>query len=516
METGRPLQRLCRIQIQRLLILIISLVVVLIVLAQLLAFPYKNDTSILSPVTKGILVHKVSIYNNTSITHEGVVLNESKREEGCKGYDCNSESLVSKIIAKVNDLGQNVTITSQPTRLSYMISVLESVRFNTTLNEKNKEKLLSVHERQLQHARMQIEKGPTLASTGGLHASLYRNVSRFLRSYKLMEDTLKVYIYKEGKKPIYHDPKLRGIYASEGWFMKLMEKNRHFVVKDPKKAHLFYLPFSSLKLRLTSQEHTPQSRKNLELHLKNYTTLISRKYPFWNRTNGADHFLVACHDWAMKLTKDDMGNCIRSLCNSNLAGGFKIGKDTTLPATYIRTSEDPVKDLGGKPPSKRPILAFFAGGMHGNLRPILLRQWHDKEPDMKIFGPMARDVESKTKYRMYMKSSKYCICARGYEVFTPRIVEAVYYECVPVIISDDYVPPFFEFLDWEGFSVFVLEKDVGNLSGILRAISDEKYQEMWERVKMVQQHFIWHKTPVKFDLFHMILHSIWTNRVYRT
>nr|KAJ0204295.1 hypothetical protein LSAT_V11C500281940 [Lactuca sativa] len=363
----------------------------------------------------------------------------------------------------------------------------------TTLNEKNKEKLSSVHERQLQHARMQIEKGHTLASTGGLHASLYRNVSR---SYKLMEDTLKVYIYKEGKKPIYHDPKLRGIYASEGWFMKLMEKNRHFVVKDPKKAHLFYLPFSSLKLRLTSQEHTPQSRKNLELYLKNYTTLISRKYPFWNRTNGADHFLVACHDWAMKLTKDDMGNCIRSLCNSNLAGGFKIGKDTTLPATYIRTSEDPVKDLGGKLPSERPILAFFAGGMHGNLRPILLRQWHDKEPDMKIFGPMARDVESKAKYRMYMKSSKYCICARGYEVFTPRIVEAVYYECVPVIISDDYVPPFFEFLDWEGFSVFVLEKDVGNLSRILRAISDEKYQEMWERVKMSK----WLKTSLYITL----------------
>lgn len=72
----------------------------------------------------------MSIYDNASITREGVVLNESKIEEGCKGYDCNSESLVSKIVAKVNDLGQNVTITSQPTRLSYMISVLESVRFN--------------------------------------------------------------------------------------------------------------------------------------------------------------------------------------------------------------------------------------------------------------------------------------------------------------------------------------------------------------------------------------------------
>lgn len=510
MESGISLQRLCRLQIQRLLILVISLVVVFIVLSQLLAFPYKNYTSILSPVTKGILVQEVAIYDNASITHEGV-LNESKVEEGCKGYDCNYGSLVSEVETKGNDTNQHVLVALKPTRLSYMISVLESTRFS-------KAKLSSTRgrDRQLQHARKQIENGPTLASTKELYAPLYRNVSRFLRSYKLMEDTLKIYIYKEGKKPIFHDGKLRGIYASEGWFMKLMERNRNFVVKDPKKAHLFYLPFSSLKLRLTSQEHTPQSRKSLELILKNYTILIARKYPFWNRTNGADHFLVACHDWAMKLTRDHMGNCIRSLCNSNLAGGFTIGKDTTLPATYIRTSEDPVKDLGGNPPSERPILAFFAGGMHGNLRPILLRHWHDKDPDMKIFGQMARDDESKAKYRMYMKSSKYCICARGYEVFSPRIVESIYYECVPVIISDDYVPPFFEFLDWEGFAVFVLEKDVGNLREILRGISDEKYREMWKRVKMVQRHFIWHKNPVKFDLFHMILHSIWNNRVYMT
>ncbi|KAL4589605.1 hypothetical protein LXL04_002513 [Taraxacum kok-saghyz] len=509
METRRPFQRLCRVQIQRLLVLVITLVVALIVLSQLTASPYKNYTAIPSPITKGVLVHKVAIYNDSSIPQEDTP-NESKVEERCQGHDCNYGSLVSKVTSKGNNSGQNVAVGSKPTRLAYMISVLESAHFNTTLNRKKKDTAI---ERQLQHARIHIETGPTLKSNEGLHVSLYRNISRFLRSYKLMEETLKVYIYKEGIKPIYHDPKLRGIYASEGWFMKLMEKNRNFVVKDPKKAHLFYLPFSSLKLRLTPQDHTPQSRKNLELHLKNYTNLISRKYPFWNRTNGADHFLVACHDWAMKITREHMGNCIRSLCNSNLAGGFTIGKDTTLPATYIRTAEDPVKDLGGNPPLERPILAFFAGGMHGNLRPVLLRQWQGKEPDMKIIGPMARDDESKAKYRTYMKSSKYCICARGYEVFTPRIVESIYYECVPVIISDNYVPPFFEFLDWEGFSVFVLEKDVGNLNGILRGISDEKYREMWRRVKMVQRHFIWHKKPVKFDLFHMILHSIWNNRI---
>ena len=210
-----------------------------------------------------------------------------------------------------------------------------------------------------------------------------------------------------------------------------------------------------------------------------------------------------------------MKNCIRSLCNANVAKGFNIGRDTTLPVTYIRSMEDPLKDLGGKPASQRHILAFFAGSMHGYVRPILLQYWENKEPDMKIFGPMPRDIEGKKVYREYMKSSKYCICARGYEVHTPRVVEAIFHECVPVIISDNYVPPFFEVLNWEAFVVFIQEKDIPNLRNILLSIPEEKYLAMQLRVKMVQKHFLWHKMPVKYDLFHMVLHSIWYNRVFQ-
>lgn len=216
---------------------------------------------------------------------------------------------------------------------------------------------------------------------------------------------------------------------------------------------------------------------------------------------------------ASYITRESMKNCIRALCNANVRKDFIIGKDTSLPVTYVRSSEDPLKDVGGNPASKRSILAFFAGGMHGYLRPILLHYWENKEPDMKILGPMPRDIEGKRMYREYMKSSKYCICARGYEVHTPRVVEAIFYECVPVIISDNYVPPFFEVLNWEAFSVFIQEKDIHNLRNILLSIPKEKYEAMQLGVKTVQKHFFWHKVPVKYDLFHMTLHSVWNNRI---
>ncbi|XP_016203752.1 probable glycosyltransferase At3g07620 isoform X1 [Arachis ipaensis] len=367
-------------------------------------------------------------------------------------------------------------------------------------------------DRELLSAKLEIENGRVVSNPSGLHPPIFRDVAKFSRSYALMERRLKVYVYREGDKPIFHQPRTRGLYASEGWFMKLMEGNKRFVVKDPRRAHLFYLPFSSQKLRVTLAEQKLNG-KQMEQYLERYVHLIAGRYRFWNRTGGADHFLVACHDWASQITRQPMKNCIRSLCNSNIAKGFQIGKDTTLPVTYIHSMMDPLRGFTGKSPSERSILAFFAGSMHGYLRPVLLKHWENKESDMKIFGPMGRDIEGKKLYMEYMNSSKYCICARGYEVHTPRIVEAIFSECVPVIISDNYVPPFFEVLNWEAFSVTVSERDIPNLREILVSIPEEKYLALHLGVKKVQQHFLWHRIPVKYDLFHMILHAIWNNRL---
>ncbi|KAL0330361.1 UNVERIFIED_CONTAM: putative glycosyltransferase [Sesamum radiatum] len=320
-------------------------------------------------------------------------------------------------------------------------------------------------DQELLNARSLIENAPIIENNSQLDVKLYRNFSAFKRSYELMEQTLKVYIYAEGERPIFHQPPLKGIYASEGWFMKQLKSNKRFITKSPKKAHLFYLPFSSRMLEAPSE------------------------------------------------TRQIMANCIRALCNADVREGFQFGKDASLPETSVESPRNPLRQLGGKPPSKRRILAFFAGNMHGYLRPILLKYWENKDPDMKIFGPIPK-VKGQMSYAQYMKSSKYCICAKGFEVNSPRVVEAIFYECVPVI--DNFVPPFFETLNWESFAVFVLEKDIPNLKNILLSISKKRYLEMQQRVKQVQQQFLWHPRPVKYDVFHMILHSIWYNRVFQT
>ncbi|XP_058201190.1 probable glycosyltransferase At3g07620 [Rhododendron vialii] len=454
----------------------------------------------------------ISVYPNTSLVDKdtGNVIAKDEKSKEVQRQTVLPENSSSKnnVSAPKGGLKQPAVVVSI-SEMNDLLLQSHASSFST------KPQWPSAVDQDLQNARLQIANAPVVVNDPTLYAPLYRNVSMFKRSYELMEKMLKVYIYKEGGRPIFHQPVLKGIYASEGWFMKLMESNKHLVTKDPRKAHLFYLPFSSRMLELTLYVPDSHSKKNLIEHLKNYLDMIAARHSFWNRTAGADHFLVACHDWALSETNQHMGNCLRALCNSDVEQGFRFGKDVSLPETSVRSPNNPLLELGGKPPSQRRILAFFAGSMHGYLRPVLLQHWQDKDPDMKIFGLMRDKVNGKVNYVEHMKSSKYCICPKGYEVNSPRVVEAIFYECVPVIISDNFVPPFFDILNWESFAVFVPEKDIPNLKSILLSIPQKKYLEMRKRVKKVQKHFLWHPRPVKYDIFHMILHSIWYNRVFR-
>ncbi|WZZ09593.1 hypothetical protein YC2023_095514 [Brassica napus] len=441
------------------------------------------------------------------VVEDAEIVNENNRN--VETLETRSDDNLSPEVKRVMNVSNSGVVS-----ISEMMSLLHQSR---TTHVSLKMKRPSSVNQELLYARTQIENPPKVENDPLLHGPLYWNLSTFKRSYELMETKLKVYVYREGKRPVFHKPVLKGIYASEGWFMRQLKASKTFVTKNPRKAHLFYLPFSSKMLEESLYVPGSHSDKNLVKFLKNYLDMISSKYHFWNKTGGSDHFLVACHDWAPSETRQYMANCIRALCNSDVSEGFVFGKDVALPETTILVPRRPLRALGGKPASQRHILAFFAGGMHGYLRPLLLQTWGgNRDPDMKIFSEIPKSKGKNKSYMEFMKSSKYCICPKGHEVNSPRVVEALFYECVPVIISDNFVPPFFEVINWESFAVFVLEKDIPDLKNILVSISEERYREMQMRVKMVQKHFLWHSKPERFDIFHMILHSIWYNRVFQT
>ncbi|GAA0152503.1 hypothetical protein Leryth_000930 [Lithospermum erythrorhizon] len=339
---------------------------------------------------------------------------------------------------------------------------------------------------------------------------IYWNSNIFHRSYLEMEKQFKIYMYDEGEPPMFHNGPCKSIYAMEGNFIYHMETTQ-FRTRDPEKANMFFLSMS-----VTQMVHFIYDGGSHEWHpmrqvIRDYVHLVAGKYPYWNRSNGADHFMVACHDWGPELSKsvpELYKNSIRGLCNANTSEGFNPSKDVSFPEIHLPGGN--TKGLiGGPSPSQRQYLAFFAGGLHGPVRPILLEHWEDKDEDVQVHKYLKKGVS----YYGMMRNSKYCICPSGYEVASPRLVEALYTGCVPVLINDHYVPPFSDVLNWKAFSVEVPVKEIPNLKTILTGISSSQYVRLQRRGKQVRRHFEVNLPPQRYDVFHMILHSVWLRRL---
>ncbi|KAL3716454.1 hypothetical protein ACJRO7_008109 [Eucalyptus globulus] len=340
---------------------------------------------------------------------------------------------------------------------------------------------------------------------------MYRNANAFHRSYLEMEKQFKIFVYKEGDPPVFHNGPCKSIYAMEGNFIHMVEINKRFRTEDPREAHVFFLPFSVAMMVQFVYVRDSHDFGPIKRTVIDYIDVVAGKYPYWNRSLGADHFMLACHDWGPEASfavPHLHRNSIRVLCNANTSEGFDPSKDVSFPEVNLHTGA--IGGLiGGPSPSHRSILAFFAGGLHGPIRPILLQHWENKDEDVKVHRYLPRGVS----YYDMMRRSKFCICPSGYEVASPRVVEAIYTGCVPVLISDHYVPPFSDVLNWRSFSVEVTVREIPNLKTILASISSRQYIRMQRRVAQVRRHFEVHSPPKRYDVFHMILHSVWLRRL---
>lgn len=117
------------------------------------------------------------------------------------------------------------------------------------------------------------------------------------RSYLEMEKRFKVFIYEEGEPPLFHNGPCKSIYSMEGNFIHQMEIDSLFRTQNHEKAHVYFLPFSvTMMVRFV---YVPNSHdaSPIKHTLIDYVNLIAGRYPYWNRSLGADHFMLSCHDW---------------------------------------------------------------------------------------------------------------------------------------------------------------------------------------------------------------------------
>lgn len=156
-----------------------------------------------------------------------------------------------------------------------------------------------------------------------------------------MKERFRIYVYPHKEDdpfanvllPVKFEP--YGNYASESYFKKLLMQS-HFITKDPAEADLFFLPFSIARLRHDPRVHV----HGIPDFVANYISYIRRSYPYWNRTDGADHFYVACHSAgrsAMEKAGEVKFNIIQVVCSSSYyLAGYLPHKDMSLPQIWPR------------------------------------------------------------------------------------------------------------------------------------------------------------------------------------
>ncbi|KAI3468005.1 hypothetical protein Pfo_024668 [Paulownia fortunei] len=250
-----------------------------------------------------------------------------------------------------------------------------SSKFKPTVSRKANNKL----EQGLARARAAIRKAAStrnlsviIKNNDILSSAIYRNPSAFFQSFKEMERRFKVYVYQEGELPIVHDGPCKDIYTSEGRFIHEMEHgNNRFRTNNAQVAHVYFMPFSVTWMVKYIYRPNTYNVTPLKVFVSDYVKLISTKHPFWNRTQGADHFMLSCHDWGPHASQGNAflyNTSIRVLCNANSSEGFNPQKDVSLPEIHLYGGNVNPKLISPPPTNmSRPYLAFFAGGIHAPL-----------------------------------------------------------------------------------------------------------------------------------------------------
>ncbi|XP_019177511.1 PREDICTED: probable glycosyltransferase At3g07620 isoform X1 [Ipomoea nil] len=346
--------------------------------------------------------------------------------------------------------------------------------------------------------------GSLLSSPGNEeYSDVFHSPEVFRLSYAEMERKFKVYIYRDGDpKTYYQTPrKLTGKYASEGYFFQNIRGSK-FVTDDPDQANLFFIPISCHKMRGKGTSY-----ENMTIIVQNYVESLIAKYPYWNRTLGADHFFVTCHDVGVRATEGLpllIKNSIRVVCSPSYNVGYIPHKDVALPQVL----QPFALPAGGNDVENRTSLGFWAGHRNSKIRVILARVW-ENDTELDISNNRINRAAGPLLYQKRFYRTKFCICPGGSQVNSARIADSIHYGCIPVIMSDYYDLPFSDILDWHKFSVILREKDVFELKQILKNITQEEFVSLHNNLVKVQKHFQWNSPPIKLDAFHMVMYELW-------
>jgi hypothetical protein len=137
------------------------------------------------------------------------------------------------------------------------------------------------------------------------------------------------------------------------------------------------------------------------------------------------------------------------------------------------------------------LLFSFCGWPRKRVRKEILTLQHPRailksSEDFNAFNRDARSNETGLRrYAEIMARSRFVLCPRGSGTGTFRLFETLKAGRVPVILSDEWVPPTGP--PWDEFALFVRERDVRGLPAMLEQ-AESRWEEMAARAREAWEH----------------------------
>ncbi|CAI5474987.1 unnamed protein product [Closterium sp. Yama58-4] len=312
-------------------------------------------------------------------------------------------------------------------------------------------------------------------------------------------------------------------YEVESVLTELLMRSNAIRTTDPEKATLFYIPYYSSNhiahVNKNEKNMMDKSAGEVSKAWHEILTTIRRDFPYFNRTNGRDHFGTStfdhgrCHalTWVnpdlygemffIMLNGDRLARTMHASVKRNLQIiGYSYNM-TLQPQYPDIPCYMPDRDIvvpafiGGQIPmvspftGNRTIQAIFRFSTQPNHRAPLKHHGHSLRPELlKMYGrqhikgwSFAARGERQTNQEWQL--AVFCICPPGHSQWTSRPFKALISGCIPVTFFRDHDNPWDDELDYSSFSINIDPDDIASLRSRLETAPVEQLQRGVEKVQ---------------------------------
>ncbi|KAI3413759.1 hypothetical protein GPALN_011240 [Globodera pallida] len=304
------------------------------------------------------------------------------------------------------------------------------------------------------------------------------------------QNSLKVYVYRDQ----FH-------LKQSSLYSKLLSviRSSHYYTEDSSDACLFVLSVDTI-----DRDRISENYQNIqESHIKT---------DLWN--DGRNHLVFNLYfgtypDYANTDLGFGLGKAMVAWASSSLQN-FRPNFDISFP---LFNNEHPSNDdkswhFQSGFPDHDQYLASFKGkryvyGIGSKTRNLLHHLNDDRSiviattckhnTDWKKFEDERCEIDNanygRWNYEQLMMNSTFCLIPRGRRLGSFRFLEALRSVCIPVILSDEWVLPFSEVIDWSEAVVLGKERSALFIYDYLALISEERILQMRQTIQMLYRKY---------------------------